>query len=255
MKTRTLSPFLALAGLILIIGLACATSTPVQPTNPPPPPPPPPATNTPIPPPTPQPTPPPQPQVTEAPVYFTEDFSGDLDNWSYEVILGDEDDMTISFDSYMTVQLDDPDLYVYFYYEPYIYENVRVDMIVRNSGRNSNNVNVVCNYSNAGWYEFTVQNDGLYSIWAYDAITGDGYVMLQSGGSTAIRQGRDTNVITAICERNELTLGINGVEVKNFRDTIYNMVEGQVGLGVNVSYRNPVVPVIVTFEAFQISEP
>ncbi len=258
MKSRIYLPFLAFATMIVTIGLACGGTTAVpptvtmplptiQPTNPPPtlrptnPPPPP--TRAPLPTDTIAPT--------EAPAFFTDDFS-DLSNWSYNVFSGDPDKLTLSYDQGgIVARLDDVDLAVYFYYEPYLYTDVILDMTYRNQGRNSNNVNLVCRSSDAGWYEFTVQNDGLYQIWAYS----DGYNMLASGASTAIKQGQDSNEITVGCVQNVLTLFINGVEIKTIADSVYFLGQGQVGFSVNISPWNQVTPVIVSFDTFTIAEP
>ena len=155
----------------------------------------------------------------------------------------------------LTTQLNDPKLAIYYYYDPYVYTDVAVDLVYANRGHNSNNVNLVCRYSEDGWYEFTVQNDGLYSIWAYDKIGGTGYQMVASGGSTAIKTGKDTNEIAASCAGKTLTLYINGVKVKSINETVYGFTKGQVGFGVNVSADNPVTPVIVDFNSFTIAQP
>jgi hypothetical protein len=158
-------------------------------------------------------------------------------------------------DGALSVQLDDPKLGVYYYYDPYNYTDVAVDLVYTNRGLNSNNVNLVCRYSTDGWYEFTVQNDGLYSIWAYDNLVYKGYQLLFDGGSTAIKTGKNTNEIAAICAGQNLTLYINGVKVKSLTESTYNLTKGQVGFGLNVSVDNPVTPVIVNFKSFTIAKP
>jgi len=263
MRSRICLPFVAFATMILTIGLACGGSTAVPPTDIPPQPTQQPTlqpTNPPLP--TLRPTDPPIPPTsvplptdtltpTEAPAFFTDDFS-DLSNWSYNVFLGDADKLTLSYDQGgIVARLDDVNLAVYFYYEPYLYNDVILDMTYRNQGRNSNNVNLVCRSSDAGWYEFTVQNDGLYQIWAYS----DGYNMLANGASTAINIGQDSNEITVGCVGNVLTLFINGVETRTITDSKYFLGQGQVGFSVNISPSNPVTPVIVSFDSFTIAQP
>jgi len=267
MKIRALLPFLALAGLILSVGLACSTSTTptVAPTNPPPvvvqpteaqpvqvkptqakpvqvPP-------TEVPPATEVPT-------VEAPAFFTDHFDGDLSNWKYWIFSGDENKLTISNDnSRIITQLDDPKLAVYFFYDPYIYTDVALELVAENRGVNSNNINLVCRYSEEGWYEFTVQNDGLYSIWAYDEIGGSGYNQLYSGGSTAIKQGKDVNDIQVICSGTTLALYINGAETRSIEEKRFKLRDGQIGFGVNISASNPVTPVKVEFDSITIAQP
>ncbi len=253
MKYRVYFPFLAFAGLILIVGLACGTSTvvtpttiPQHPTQPPTLPPHPASVSTDTPAPIDSPT------ATEAPAFFTDDFNGDLSNWTYDVKSGDTTKLTISTaQGGIVTRLDDANLSVYFYYTPYLYNDVILDLAYKNQGRNSNNVNIVCRYSDAGWYEFTVQNDGLYQIWAYSK----GYHDLADGASTAIRTGQDSNEITVACVGNTLSLYINGVETRKVTDSIYFLGQGQVGFGVNISALNPVTPVIVNINSYTISKP
>jgi S1-C subfamily serine protease len=197
------------------------------------------------------------PSTTEqAPDFFTEEFDGDLSNWSYNVTSGDESQLTITPDSSnggtLTVRLDDPNLAVYFLYDPYTYTDPILSLTYSNRGRNSNNVNVVCNSSTAGWYEFTVPNDGLWQIWANDKSGGTGYNLLADGASTLINT-QGYNAITVACFGTDLTLYINGSKVKEMTDSHYFLNEGQVGFGLNISPSNPVTPVIVDFDSFDIS--
>jgi hypothetical protein len=260
-KFRTYFPFLALVMLVLTVGLTCATPTiatptaiPQPPTQPPilPPTFPPSPTLAPTFPPRPISVPTDTPAQTEALDYFTDDFSGDLSNWTYYVATGDENKMTLSTDQGgIVTRLDDVNLAVYFYYDPFVYNDVILQLIYRNQGRNSNNVNIVCRYSDTGWYEFTVQNDGLYQIWVHT----DDYYLLANGGSTAIQMGQASNEITVACAGNKLILLINGVETRTVTDTKYFLGKGQVGFGVNISPLNPVTPVIVSFDSFTIAPP
>jgi len=259
MKIRLLFPFIALAGLVLFIGLACGTSTTIQPTNPitipthvvQPTNPPASPTQMIIPIPTPLP-----PTATPYPDFFTESFQGDLSLWPHNVTLGDEAKFSDSQTANgLLVQLNDPNLYVYYFYSPITYQDVRLDLMYTNLAHNSNNINLICRNSNAGRFEFTVQNDGLYQIWAYDGTGGSGYVLLADGGSTAIRSGQQQNEITATCVGNTLTLYINGSQVRRITDNRFFFTGGQIGFGVNISFNNPVTPVIVEFESLTISRP
>jgi S1-C subfamily serine protease len=192
----------------------------------------------------------------QAPDFFTEDFTGTLNNWSYYVTSGDKSKLTITPNSsgngILTVKLEDPNLAVYFLYDPYTYTSPILSLTYANRGRNSNNVNVVCNSSTAGWYEFTVQNDGLWQIWANDKSGGTGYNLLADGASTLINN-QGYNAITVACFGTDLTLYINGTKVKEMTDTHYYLNDGQVGFGLNISPSNPVTPVIVDFDSFDIS--
>jgi hypothetical protein len=262
MKLRLLSPFLVLAGLVLFVGIACgmspaSTQAPVaviptqaaaQPTNPPVQPPQAVAPT----------NPPPSIPTSSAPLqeYFTETFQGDISLWTSDVSEGDSSKLTSSQTSNgLHLELNDTNLYVYYYYSPFTYQDVRIDLTYTNLAHNSNNINLICRKSSSGWYEFTVQNDGLWQIWAYDIITGKDYVMLADGGSTAIHPGRQQNEITATCIGEKLALYINGSLVKEIPYNQFFLTEGEIGFGVNISPNNEVIPVIVDFNSLTISQP
>jgi hypothetical protein len=141
---------------------------------------------------------------------------------------------------------------VYVLYDEYYYSDVRIDVQAENLGKNTNNVSLICNYSDRfGWYEFNITNGGMYSILVYSEIDGD-YFTLASGGSTNVRMGRDVNTYTAICQGNQLSLYVNGVFEREHVDTKYNLREGLVGVSV-ASFE--VLPILVELEYFSISVP
>ena len=186
------------------------------------------ATTAPSPTPTAEPT---QEVPEEAPAYFVEDFDTDIDSWSYFLMNGDENKMDLYTENGSLVfDLQGDYQYVYVLYDEYIYPEVRIDALAANLGKNTNNVSLVCNYSdNFGWYEFNVTNGGLYYILVYSEIDGD-YFTLASGGSTNVRTGRNENTYSAVCNGNQLALYINGVLEREYVDNVYNLSEGQVGI-------------------------
>ena len=141
---------------------------------------------------------------------------------------------------------------MYVLYEEFYYSDVIIEVYAENLGKNTNNVSLVCNYSDRfGWYEFNISNGGLYDILIYSELDG-GYFTLTSGGSKNVRTGRDVNVYTAVCRGNQLALYINGVLEKEFTDRKYNLRDGQVGFGVS-SFN--VLPILVEVDYFAIDEP
>ena len=90
------------------------------------------------------------------------------------------------------------DIYSYFAYDPWRYEDVRLDARAENRGKNNNNVSLICRGSDEGWYEFSIANNGLWWIYAYDGNDGS-YSQLANGGSNAIRMGKDINEYTIFC--------------------------------------------------------
>jgi hypothetical protein len=250
MKTKALFPFVGFALVILAVGLACGvgtTATPVPtqmvpPTLPPQ-----------------QPTAVPQPTIPaatateETPAFFTEDFvTSSLPNWSYFLMSGDEKNMSITTgDHILSFDLEGENVWVYLMYDPFTYTDVRVDASAENRGKNNNNVSMICRYSDEGWYEFNIANNGLYWILAYDVVN-KSYYTIYNGGSTAIKMGKDTNDYTIFCVGNTLSLYINGTEVKTIDDKKYNFKEGQVGIGVS-SF--DVWPIIIDWDYVTISQP
>ena len=137
-------------------------------------------------------------------------------------------------------------------YDEYIYSDVRIDLQAENLGRNTNNVSLICNYSDRlRWYEFNISNGGLYWIYAYSELEGD-WIELARGGSKNVRMGRDINTYTAICQGNRLALYINGILEREHVDRRFNMREGLVGFSVS-SF--DVLPILVEVDYFSISVP
>ena len=182
--------------------------------------------------------------------YYTE-FDGSLDSWTYFLGNGSDSGFTNeAVDGKWRVEINEENTWVYFTYNDYIYTDTRIDTVAENLGRNNNNVSLICRYSENGWYEFNVYNSGKYDILYYDNLVKHDYATLYSGGSTAINTGKATNEYTAICAEEQLTLGINGEEVRTV--TNKDLKEGLVGLGVS-SFN--VLPIIVEFDYFIVSVP
>lgn len=267
---KALRPFALIASFVLVIGLACsidltgpaATEAPVQqPVN----------TEAPI----------QQPVNTEAPVveaptaeaptaepptaapanpFFTEEFdSGDLSQWTQFYIKGsdsaDESKGSVAAaNGVLNFKLDSVDLYSYLIYDGATYKDVKVEVSATNRGKNNNNISLICRYSDSGWYEFSIANNGLYWIYAYDStgVVSKGYNQLTNGGSTKIKQGKETNVYSISCQGDVLKLFINGNETAKWTDHQFKLPQGKVG--VNVSSVN-VTPIIVDIEYFKIDQP
>jgi predicted small secreted protein len=269
---KTLRPLIFLTSLLLIVGLACNATggggAPEQPQQEPP------AQQQPTQPQAPAPTD--VPPATEAPAptetaspepapaaqqYLTEEFDSN-DNWTYFVVDGntstiaDEDNPRMELfteNSALTFDLNDKNLWAYATYDPFEYEDVRVDMSVTNRGVNNNNVSIICRYTEAGWYEFNVANNGLYWIYAAE-VSNDfvDYKLVYSGGSTSIKSGKGTNEYTVICNGNTLSLFINGKETRVVDETKAGYTSGKIGVSVS-SFDT--LPVTVDLDWVQISEP
>ncbi len=190
------------------------------------------------------------PNAASGEYYFYTEFDGGLDSWRYFLTSGKDDGFSlVAKDNRLRFDIDNRNTWVYLYYADWEYTDVRVDTRTENLGFNNNNVSLFCRYSDLGWYEFNIANNGKFWIYYYDS-NAKRYNQLWSGGSTAIRMGKDTNEYSAYCSGNQLTLYINGVEAKSVSDK--NLKSGLVGVSVS-SFE--VTPITVEFDYFGASAP
>ena len=174
--------------------------------------------------------------------------------------------MTSGIESQVNIALDNGKLVVqlsphedkipwfYLINNAFTYTDVQIEAVTTNNGNNANGVSLVCQYSDSGWYEFWLSNAGLYAIYVYDATGAvqQGYSELFTGGSSAIKTGHETNVYTAICKGNELTLYVNDTPVKSITDTKFDLTEGKIGIGASSPQT---LPVDLEFESVTVSAP
>ena len=174
-----LRPLLFFTALILLVGLACSALSGGNPapTQPPPP------TQAPVqinPTDTAAPQPTEVPPTEEAPAteiappapstsqFYTEEFdtSSSTDNWDHFTLGSGEDTNLVikQEEDHLLFDLGDKDLYVYYMYKPYEYDDVSIKLNAENRGRNNNNVSLVCRMNSDGtqWYEFSVESGGLW---------------------------------------------------------------------------------------------
>jgi hypothetical protein len=263
---KPLQPIFFFTALILLVGLACSavgggpepTQAPpptqpvqvVQPTSPPP------TEVLPTEPPATEPaTEPPasQPSTSE---YFTEEFDQDPgSDWVIDIIgPGAErhkDSVKTDFsNSRMRIELPEEDLYFYYTFVGYSYDNVRLDLRADNRGVNTNNVSLTCRNSSDGWYEWSVGSGG---DWYLYAVT-DEFHLISSGGTTFLKQGKEVNEYSMICQDKKISMFINGQEIKQspVTDNQYGLRDGTVGFNISSLH---VTPVIVEVDWFKISEP
>jgi hypothetical protein len=257
MFVKTIEPFLFIASMTAVVSLACMGPSERS-----------------------VPTPPPATQTlqqsqqseqlpqteqatqTEAPSaqeYYTEEFDGDISNWSYFNIFGskdtDESGLTLETDSgYLVFDIATKELYTYVMYDPYNYKDVAIELRAENRGTNNNAISTVCRYGEEGWYEINIQNNGLYKIFA--ATFNDSgdivYNFLADGGSNKIKVGKDINEYRMICKDRSITLYINGFETRTIEDNQFVFRDGQVGFSVS-SFSDPTVKVDIDW--VKISEP
>jgi hypothetical protein len=250
------SPILFLITLFASISLACAGSSAAPTAIPEPT-----ATSTATPQPaatetaTPPPTRTPVPSPTPFPTFFKEEMDQRLDaKWDF-FIHGDSGKNVYSFsNSEMIIKIDEPKGGVEFKYTPYYYSDVRLDALFDNKpeSRNTINVTLLCRFSDDGFYQAIITNDGRYVIYAYDFNTQKGDVLFEAS-SLAINQGKGKNEYGLQCKGNTITLFINGQEVKTVEENKLGLQEGFVGIYVGAIEN--LIPVIVGIDWIEIREP
>lgn len=252
---KTFRPLFLLTALILLVGIACglsgggADTPPTQPPQEQP-------QNSPTQEES-QATPPPQVEEPSSALYFTEEFDQDP-GWKYFLTAGKdtkEEFITVEFsDSLMIFDLQETSIFAYYIYEGATYQDVRIDIRAENRGKNNNNVSLVCRYSEEGWYEFSTEGGGLWFLYAV-TINDENkavYNRIDNGGASSLKQGKEVNEYGMTCVGEEITLFVNGKELKTRVEDDYSFREGMVGF--NISSLN-VYPIILEVDWFKISEP
>lgn len=197
--------------------------------------------------------------------YYTEEFEGGLEHWSTSMVDKQETPF-FSLGGFSSVSLNAGgsgylfDIQrvqtgVYTLYDPFEYQDVRLDVRVENQVANNISVSLICRFSEeAGWYEFNIANNGLYDI-LYAIASPTGYISyrnLYNGGSNNIKAGAATNEYGIACQGNTLSLFINGELARQVTDHLATLRTGKVG--VSVSSFN-VLPVSVRLDWIKISQP
>lgn len=188
---------------------------------------------------------------------FTEDFNGSLDNWDHFVAGGDESQLTSSVENgFLNFEIKGKGLYYYIYYTPKTYKDVRINLRAENRGEINSTVIIICRYNeDNGWYEFNINNGGLYKIvytkWNADKKNTSSAI-IANGGSALIHTGKEVNEYSATCSDRTLSLSINGTEVRSEVDNKFVLGDGYAGVGVA---SEKFIPVKVGLDSVSISQP
>jgi hypothetical protein len=131
--------------------------------------------------------------------------------------------------------------------------SVEVDVYLA-SGSQGGHFGVLCRHVDLdNFYYFAISADGCYAIFRrvdggdLEVLTGDGVRMAPS---PAIRTGRQTNHVVAVCQGNELRLYANGELLETVTDDTYT--RGDVGVGAG---SGPEGDVRVQFDNFLVTRP
>jgi len=185
----------------------------------------------------------------EAEPFYVEDFDTNTSLfWTWDLFKGNENDFNIYVDnSTLVFELNKGDIWSYFTYDEYTYEDVQIDVRVESLVKRNYANSLICRVSGRGWYELVISNNGLYQIVKYDAID-NAWVVLFDGGSEHIKTGKAVNDYTFLCQGSEISVFVNGAFERTVTDTFHR--EGQVGVGVS---SGDTYPIIVGFDWVMLS--
>jgi hypothetical protein len=158
-------------------------------------------------------------------------------------------------DGVMQIRLDNPYIWSYQLFDPYVYGDVRVDAYFEPQGTEPSSTGVFCRFSKeAGWYEFTLSRQGTYSVLLGKWLTEDlsQYTPIVYDESEYIKPEALGFEIGLGCLADELWLYIDGKLIRKVNVARYSLIEGKIGLAV-ASFEN--APIISTFDWFKASIP
>jgi hypothetical protein len=190
--------------------------------------------------------------------YFTEEFENGSDNWSVFYMPPDTtlstnqiSDVEVNFEnSYLQFKITDVFIGAFAAYDPFEYTDVRIDAHVENHGRVTNDFALMCRYSENGWYEFNIKNDGYY-YFNYLEMRKDGRLYIDTiylDATTLVKQ--DANDYGLICQGKTFSMYVNGEKVGVAN---HNMLSsGKVGVE---GFSLQVVPVDLHVDWVKISPP
>lgn len=165
--------------------------------------------------------------------FFTEQFDNVTSDWSITYLPQtgptktpiDKVSVDIA-DGFLQFNIDAPFVGAFATYEPVVYKDVRLDAQIENQGDNTNDLALMCRYSDKGWYEFNIESSGLYFFNYVDLSNGLHIYQLADGGSKRIKQ--DVNEYGMSCKGNAFVMYINGTQIKVVNDN--NLASGKVAV-------------------------
>jgi hypothetical protein len=194
------------------------------------------------------------PTPTQVPLYFTEEWNGDTNQWFWFSTKGNDNLWDIYNEAgVLDFSLTGKEISAYFIYRPWEYDQVQITTRIENRAYAMSTAVIVCDYSEAfGWYEFNIGSDGLWQIRAHDTEGHTGYLVLMDGGSKSIHTGQSVNEYSATCSGSNLGLTINGTKVAEYTDKLLKFTKGKIGLG---ALSHSQIPVLIESAWIKITKP
>ena len=192
----------------------------------------------------------PSPTPKPPPLYFTDEFDTTSTYWEFLQASGTAAPNTSFQSGNLRIDITTPDTWFVGIHNGNSYSNVFVR--AKTSADPTGSIGLICRYSEDGWFEFNVANDGTYSVllgqWLSQGVVK--YAPVISDLSNKIT-GETTNEIGLFCEDNFLQLYANGTMIRRVEVTNYELTEGKVGISAS-SFAD--IPMSATFEWVQVSK-
>jgi len=161
-------------------------------------------------------------------------------------------------DGNLIVDLTNEFVWGYFLYNPsVIFNNIELEVVVANL-RSTDTFGLICQFSDRGWYEFDINGGGSFRARYVDTMDSsrdeDRYI-IDYGYIPGFKDSYATpreNTIRAGCDKNNLTLFVNGSELMKHVQSRFVLEQGQIGIAIR-SYEN--YPIHLIVESIKVNEP
>lgn len=192
------------------------------------------------------------------PRYFSGDADPQPEEWVAHLASGESMPQVQVEDGFLTFFLTQAYTWVYATYDAYDYTNIHIEAIMQSRQVSPSSMGLICRYSENGWYEFTISEDGSYSVlfgqWLADEIAT--YTPIATDTSEYVHTGRDAgyvaNKIGLTCQEDILWLYMNEKLFRKLDVSRFDLTAGKVGVTA-ASFEN--TSVIAAFGNISVSEP
>jgi hypothetical protein len=189
---------------------------------------------------------------TPLPLFFTDEFNTDMNSWLSFQTGGEATPEVMLNNDFLRLDISSPDTWHYFIHNAHTYQDVFIK--AQFVGTPAGSMGLVCRYSDDGWLEFNIANDGTYNVlfahWLADGIAE--YTPIATDSSEYIHAGTFDYEIGLTCQENYVLLHVNGKLFRKIDVARFGLTEGRVGLSA-ASFEE--TPMIASFDWFRVSEP
>jgi len=189
---------------------------------------------------------------TPLPLFFTDEFSTDMNSWLSFQTGGEAAPEATLTNDFLRLDFPSADTWYYLIHNVHTYRNAFIN--TQFVGTPSGSAGLVCRYSDAGWLEFNIASDGTYSVlfgkWLAEGIAE--YKPIATDTSEYIHAGTFDYEVGMTCQEDHVLLHVNGKLFRKIDVARFELTEGRVGLSA-ASFAE--TPMIASFDWFRVSEP